>query len=1104
MFDRGVSRLIDALPDIATLDASAVRRLLTDGYLGVVAQRDLAGAPGEGSDRPSQLRRLATALEVQAVLDSDLSTEARAACAFVAAEALEVHRELLAAGMTSDDVPSVGIPYTTYAAIEAASLYFVAGFDANAAVASRAITTELDGDELPEHRAARRALEAMKAFFELRELTSRASDESSSDQETTLADRVRSAVWARIEAALDQQLRWLLGGADAPAGLSDLADQLATAQRHADLHHLVRLLADAADAVGQRSLRALSPPDGDAAIWDSYVASRIAHRPLLWPAGEEYARRALPGPNNHAVVSVPTGAGKSAVAELGIAQALNKGWVLYLAPTNALVGQVMRDLNSRFATAEGVQVRAFLGGAEYTESEGEAVAGVEDRQVLVMTPEKCSLALRQAPEAFQRLRLVVFDECHLIGDYSTRSVVAELVVAELLERAPDAAVLLMSAMVSNGAELAAWLDAATGREAVSIDNPWRPTRTVRAVLGIDVERASEAVQPAVQTLEDKPNRKRVNFEAPVMVLANLQGAWATTDPGDYATLPSSLTAPLVLERTPNGPEVLRSGYVNEMSGRLAHHLASSGHRVLTFLPANKHYSFSVARDLEPLSARQRSGARVDVINALLDMAEYELGVESALRDLLAKAVAVHTSAMLRDEQLASEIAFIDSQAVAMFATGTLAQGLNLPASAVVVGGTHVGHEPGAPQHLQDERSRSQLLNAIGRAGRAYVASRSLGVVVPEKWVGVRADGSPSQARDRAPFLRYDDASTEIRSQLAPMIERALTAEGILVDQMSDAEETAFAMLSVPNQAEAQRIVRRSFGGYALGISADADRAERVAESLRTAGSIFMESTGMPAWASQAPNSAGTSLPATASLYAAVTPLLEETRPATLDAWLAHLIQGLASTPPRLTAQLVPEYPFRSTPASALFDEEADDEERRGAAHVLLRTVVAWMNGEPITDIAAVTLGETARADKRRGSGNPLPKMFSVLDTGVAFGLSRAAGVLAALARLGTDADEVPWACSDEERQLLNLLPLSIRFGCGSSMSLAWYRWGFRRRRIAHLLAAHVPPPDGLGGQDLQSWIGAQRRSLLLGEDPPEIDEEEASVLAALRRAERVM
>lgn len=1108
MFDLGVKRLLESLPELEALNAPQVRRLLTDAFLDVVAARDLDRPDGGDVEAGSNLRRLATALEIHAVLAPQLGRETRAACAFVAAEALEVHRERVAAGLETDVGESAGFPFDIYEAIESAALYFTAGYDANAAVASRAIRADRVNVEQAEIEATRLGLVWIRAFFELR-LPSDPPAVGPPSDALALADRVRWELWRRIATALEAHIRWLRGEPGIQPGvesLRSLASRLQDAERHSDLHHLAALLAEAADAVSLRALRTVPRPATGTELWDGYVERRVQQRPLLWPAAEEYARRALPGPAAHAVVSVPTGAGKSAVAEVAVAQGLSEGWVLYLAPTNALVAQVLRDLHARFDGIADVQVRAFLGGAEYTESAGEAVADIEDRQILVMTPEKCSLALRQAPQAFERLRLFVLDECHLIGDYSSRAVVAELVVAEVLERAPAARALLMSAMVANAAELASWLAVATGAGAVTIDNPWRPTRTVRAVLGIEADGGQQAWEGAAGFLEENPARAKVGFEAPVTLLASLHGAWNTLDPADYSLVQTTLVAPLTAGRRPGdgAPIPIRTGYVNPMSGRLTHHLASRDHRVLTFLPKNKHHNFTVARDLEPLQPRPRANARLATISALLDLADYELGAASALRVLLDKAVGVHTSAMLRDEQLASEIAFNDGQAVALFATGTLAQGLNLPATAVVIGGTEVGHEPGVPPAIQEERARAQLLNALGRAGRAYVASRSLGIVIPGRWVVFRPQMSPAVARESASFLEYEDASSEIGSQLVAMVDRALTAEGLPVDQMSDAEQTAFAMLSVSDPDDGRRIIQRSFAAYRTGISDDSERAGRVNSGLREAGVRFTEATGAPHWMASVANAAGVPLPATAALYAAATPRLSNDRPTSAETWLELLVTSIGLMSAALTSQLLPEYPFASTRIAGLFAADASREARASAAEALLATLRGWITGLPITELAGLAISETARGDARRGSGNPIPKMIGILDNGFGFGVSRAAGVFAALSRFGTEEGQAPWESSDAERIEVNRLPLAIRFGCADRGALAWYRWGFRRRRVAHLLATHLPPPDDLPEDDLAGWVRDQRRRLVSGDVPPGLDAEGDRVVAALRTANNVL
>jgi replicative superfamily II helicase len=107
-----------------------------------------------------------------------------------------------------------------------------------------------------------------------------------------------------------------------------------------------------------------------------------------------------------------------------------------------------------------VRVREFLGGSEYTTASGEALQDIAVGQVLVMTPEKCALALRQSPEAFEELALTIFDEAHLLGDRKGRGALSELVLSEVLARAPDSPVVLMSALIANPGALRDWLAAA--------------------------------------------------------------------------------------------------------------------------------------------------------------------------------------------------------------------------------------------------------------------------------------------------------------------------------------------------------------------------------------------------------------------------------------------------------------------------------------------------------------------------------------------------------------------------------------------------------------------------------------------------------------------
>lgn len=65
----------------------------------------------------------------------------------------------------------------------------------------------------------------------------------------------------------------------------------------------------------------------------------------------------------------------------------------------------------------------------------------------------------------------------------------------------------------------------------------------------------------------------------------------------------------------------------------------------------------------------------------------------------------------------------------------------------------------------------------------------------------------------------------------------------------------------------------------------------------------------------------------------------------------------------------------------------------------------------------------------------------------------------------------------------------------------WYRSGFRRRRVAHLLADVVPPPEELEGEELAQWIRVERRKVLDGEYLERLDAAGVGLVEALISAE---
>ena len=199
-----------------------------------------------------------------------------------------------------------------------------------------------------------------------------------------------------------------------------------------------------------------------------------------------------------------------------------------MAPTNALTHQIRRELRHALRPYQQVAVRAFVGTEEYTTLSEEYIGEETEHFVAVMTPEKCALAMRLYPDRFISCSLCVFDECHLLND-DKRGLIADMLLAQLTIIAPEIRFLLMSAMLSNPAELAEWLGKAHGMQYVAPPLKWRPSRTLRGLLVLDHSLLQAGFQQAKSDLQDlvqrQPRRMTLKFDVPLGLIAGLSGPW---------------------------------------------------------------------------------------------------------------------------------------------------------------------------------------------------------------------------------------------------------------------------------------------------------------------------------------------------------------------------------------------------------------------------------------------------------------------------------------------------------------------------------------------------------------------------------------------------
>lgn len=431
----------------------------------------------------------------------------------------------------------------------------------------------------------------------------------------------------------------------------------------------------------------LQPVGGEAAEWPQLRELFIAllqRRPKaeidLWPSQIEAATRAV-DQGDDLVVSLPTSAGKTRIAELCILRCLAGGKrVFFITPLRALSAQTETTLLRTFGPL-GKTISALYGSIGASGFDEDAI---RERNIVVATPEKLDFALRNDPSLLDDVGLLVFDEGHMIG-LNEREVRYEVQIQRLLRR-PDAherRIVCLSAILPDGNQLddfAGWLR--RDHPGGLIKNDWRPTRL----------RFGEVVwgSPTARL------NLRVGDERP----------WVQRFLTGFA--PPDWIAPK-RQRTKLFPSDQR-----ELCLATAWRLTEDGQTVLIFCPLRRSVEpfADVIVDLHERGAlRSLLEADPSVLNTAIALGEEWLGPDSAILKCLQLGVALHHGALPTAYRKEVERLLRDNVLKVTISSPTLAQGLNLSATAVIMHSLHRNREM---------IEVSEFKNVIGRAGRAYV------------------------------------------------------------------------------------------------------------------------------------------------------------------------------------------------------------------------------------------------------------------------------------------------------------------------------------------------------------------------------------------------
>ena len=437
------------------------------------------------------------------------------------------------------------------------------------------------------------------------------------------------------------------------------------------------------------------------------------------------------------LVSAPTGSGKTVVADHAVDRALAAGRrAFYTTPIKALSNQKYRDLRQRL----GPHRVGLLTGDN-------VIAG--DADVVVMTTEVLrNMLYAEAVDA--RLGAVVLDEVHYLED-PYRGPVWEEVILHL---PPSVVLVCLSATVSNHQQLGGWLKQVRGPTAVVVESRRPVPLTNLYAVG---RRRSDEVRIVPTLLDGRPNPEGGRFDAPAPSRGS-RGSGRSRRGGPGGSGRPRRGGPRGSGGSEHRGQRPRSAWRPPRRVDLLAELEERGLLpVIWFVFSRKGCDQAAARLVRD-GARftdDAEAARIDeLVEArlgLLDPADLAALGAGRWADRLRLGIASHHAGMVPVFKEAVEQCFAEGLVKVVFATETLALGVNMPARSVVID---------KPVKYDGQRtvplSAAQYTQFTGRAGRRGIDKEGWAVTL---W-------SPGCAFEQVARLA-SSRSFELRSAFRP-------------------------------------------------------------------------------------------------------------------------------------------------------------------------------------------------------------------------------------------------------------------------------------------------------------------------------------------------
>lgn len=398
------------------------------------------------------------------------------------------------------------------------------------------------------------------------------------------------------------------------------------------------------------------------------------------------------------LVCAPTGSGKTVVGEFAVSLALSRGTkCFYTTPIKALSNQKYHDL----VDDHGEDAVGLLTGD--TSINGNA-------EIVVMTTEVLRNMIYAESPALDRLSHVVMDEIHYLADRD-RGAVWEEIILNLDE---SARIIGLSATVSNSEEFGDWLDEVRGDTDVIVSEK-RPVplnqfmmvqRKIMPLFEPGSDKVNRDLERAIERIETGADEGRRDFE---------EGRGFRSRSGGGRR--SGGRRPQDRVRPVGRPEVVEALKGRDMLPAIVFIFSRAGCDGALFQCLRSRKELTTPEEAERIKEIADQGVE-GIPEEDLDVLNYR-----QLRTAWSRGFAAHHAGMLPAFKHIVEQLFVEGLVRVVFATETLALGINMPARTVVLekmvkfnGDAHVDLTPG------------QYTQLTGRAGRRGIDSIGNAVV----------------------------------------------------------------------------------------------------------------------------------------------------------------------------------------------------------------------------------------------------------------------------------------------------------------------------------------------------------------------------------------